>query len=973
MTGHLIAQEARFSLPYTRYTVSSGLPQMQVRSLYVERNGLIWVGTQGGLAIYDGHHLRTPGNIGPVAEEYIQGLARGSAGLYISTLSGVYLFDGQDARRISADILRPKVLFEDPAGFLWVSASVSRTVVLYKDGVCRSVEEAYPFLLDVEISQAWGHATWKNIYLTDANNRFYSYSTDSHTLHIDSTTLRRDDILFLPSAVRSDREEDVMFYRVDKEEPSKRVVQDVFRLVNGALLRVAGLDKTAMKMKAFSEKAPAAFAGRWQHVNRVFVREGPYYRLDKLPPINGVAFVHEAYHKFFIGTDEGLYIVHADGLEDVVFPACDYAWSVTPGYDSDIYVACYKSGIFHLDSAGRQLDHLLLPAMQENVEGAPDQVLSNVLLTPDQILWGGNNCFLFLQRNARRLNFVPGLSSTEAFSRDPADGSIWAGSRQIFRFSPDLRVCRDSIRLAREVRGAGSINDMLVSANRDLWIAAAGGIERIPLAGGTPEVFRGEAMTLPCLGAVTLDFDAAGNLWSGGTCGLMVRRAKTNRFDRVLPDIITHRVNQLTLLPGRRLVCAANNNLYLIRDDGPAPSVVAIYSEENGLNLYEPSENGSCLTDDRYIWFPSVAGIQRLDLTRVPERFDTPVLCVDQVNGKPFAFLREKAEKPRVEGSSALLGVLISDHSGKSWRFQYKKDNGAFSPWQSGNEILVAGLRHGVNGICLRAAWNPEDPLTYVSLDFPLQASLPVFARHQVQWALGAITCLLIGLVTVSIRRARRNALQADILRGELYKNQLRAIQAYFSPHFFFNTLASIQNRLLQHDAEKSNEMIVRLARVFRKVLETGKGEKDTTSFIRLSSEISIVEDMVYLYTMQSMRPVTFTLEVEDTVREEDPMIPPMLIEPFVENALKHAFTDEMEDRRVSLKILWAGNSLLIRIQDNGVGLGKARDTQGTSMGTRLARERMNILNALHIENSLNLSPASPRGTLVTILIQRIP
>src|SRR5690606_9315981 len=145
---------------------------------------------------------------------------------------------------------------------------------------------------------------------------------------------------------------------------------------------------------------------------------------------------------------------------------------------------------------------------------------------------------------------------------------------------------------------------------------------------------------------------------------------------------------------------------------------------------------------------------------------------------------------------------------------------------------------------------------------------LPVLSRRNVQATLAILTSLLALLVITSIRAARRNARRAEMLNADLYKNRLQTIQAYFNPHFLFNTLSAIQDKVLRQDAQAGNDMIIRLSRVFRKILEAGKAAEGRAAFIPLAEELSVIEDMAYLNNMQVEAPVRLVIDIPDSLRK---------------------------------------------------------------------------------------------------------
>ncbi len=226
-------------------------------------------------------------------------------------------------------------------------------------------------------------------------------------------------------------------------------------------------------------------------------------------------------------------------------------------------------------------------------------------------------------------------------------------------------------------------------------------------------------------------------------------------------------------------------------------------------------------------------------------------------------------------------------------------------------------------------------------------------------------------LIVASIIRTQRSAQREHKLRSDLYRNRLRTIQAYLNPHFLFNTLTSIQDHILHQDAKAGNDMIVRLSRVFRKVLDIGRYEENKIPMTRLSEEIALIKDIVYLNNKQLTVPVRFALQIDPALENTDPLIPPMLIQPFVENAFKHAFGENDADKSVLVNIAKSKETLSITIRDNGIGYTPTEAiAENSAMGTQLTQERMTILNALNVENSIDVEKIQPHGTLVTIKIK---
>lgn len=946
---------------------------MQVRSLFVDKNGLIWIGTQGGLAVYDGQQVRTVGEQGPLREEYIMNMTQGANGLIVSALDEAYTFDGRTAKPMGMRDKVPAtfVWFQDWKGLTWFLRYETWSPFLLNNGEIKPVGEVYPALSGISILQAWGNPGWQKCYLLDQAKRFYVLDTETGRVSVDSTTLSPSDSLDL-WAPRTSNIHDVVIERRTPAGLNELITTELFVIHEDELVLAAALESKDGLLHAVSPFAPLAYSGQLNGWESLFFLNDSIYRPVNLPGISNIRSIARDDRKIYVASDNGLCVLYADGLETVEYPACDYAWSVLPGRAGDLFLGCYKSGIHHIGKDGQLIRQYPPPGIPAG-SAAGNQVLSNYLDAPDAYCWGSIGGFLQLEKRTGILSITPTRYSVEAMAIDPRTGDIIAGSDKIYWFDPVSSQKIDSLILESEILAGGYINDLAVTDERYLWVAAPGGVVRINLHDRQMVRFQEKEGTLPCRGGVSLEVDRHGNLWCGGTCGLMILPKGGEKFVAVLPRMIDQRVNQLNVLPDDRVVCAAGNNLYLLSGEPNHPVLLYAYNSKNGLRLFEPSENGSSVADGRYVWLPAVTGIQRLDLSRVPPGFPPASIILLRINDRPVSFLSAGYDSLGVDGSSALLDLLVADAGGRDWKFQFQLNGEPPSPWQSSPEILVSGLRHGRNRILVRTAWDPSDPGSFESLSLVVTASLPLAARHQVQRTFGIAFAILVILVGASVAVARRKSREALELNRKLDINQLRAIQSYFSPHFFFNLMANIQGRILNDDKEASNTMIVKLSTLFRRVLDLGKESRGGLAFTKLSEELRIIEDIVFLNNTLLSEPVRFTLDVPDELRSEDPSIPPMLIEPFVENAFKHAFTEKMKDKHVSVSIREEGHDLIIQIRDNGIGIGQAVPSPrtGTSSGMLLARERMEILNKMKIANTLSVRPVTPHGTLVEIRVQK--
>jgi hypothetical protein len=481
-------------------------------------------------------------------------------------------------------------------------------------------------------------------------------------------------------------------------------------------------------------------------------------------------------------------------------------------------------------------------------------------------------------------------------------------------------------------------------------------------------------LNFPCGGAVTLEEDRDGNLWVGATCGLLRYDPVNDVFEKVLENDINTRVNQLQLVRENHLVCVTSNTIFYLEIQDETIRILRILDEDNGVQLQEPSENGIAYTQDRYVWLPSSDGIQRMDLDRFGSWEGEPTMVIHKIGEREIIVEPEDKDCIKVSQTSLIVDASVVDHKGRDWKYRYKVRDGAFSPWQDAEELLIVGLRHGTNDLLLQARWLGS-PEKLVEKQQCLEAFVPFWSRKSTVRIFGYSLALLLLLIIALIIRNRLISRRMLKLKSRLLSNRLQTIHAYFNPHFLFNTLTTLQDQILHHDRQEGSQMVVKLSRIFRKVLDMGQTKhlKDEVDIplMNLKEEISLIKDIVYLQNKQTDPPVELIIEIDEKVKQIDPLIPPMLIQPFIENIFKHAFDHTSKNKKALLKITLEKETLIIAIADNGLGI-SLDSINLKSKGMRLAKERMQIMNELNIQNNIIVEPVEPHGTRITIYLKLI-
>lgn len=228
-------------------------------------------------------------------------------------------------------------------------------------------------------------------------------------------------------------------------------------------------------------------------------------------------------------------------------------------------------------------------------------------------------------------------------------------------------------------------------------------------------------------------------------------------------------------------------------------------------------------------------------------------------------------------------------------------------------------------------------------------------------WFITLIALLLVGVVSfifllrISII-SKRNTLERKNVKLELEKNiiekdlrtsQLSALKVQMNPHFIFNALNSIQEYILTNEKKLANSFLGKFSDLMRLYLDMSNKKS-----VSLEEEIKAMKLYLELEAMRFEESFEFQLYVDESLHTEEIQIPPMIIQPYVENAIKHGLLHKRTERKLFVRFLSDNNNgLVCEVIDNGIGrkqsqeLNKIRTKKHTSFATGATQKRLELLN----------------------------
>jgi hypothetical protein len=207
------------------------------------------------------------------------------------------------------------------------------------------------------------------------------------------------------------------------------------------------------------------------------------------------------------------------------------------------------------------------------------------------------------------------------------------------------------------------------------------------------------------------------------------------------------------------------------------------------------------------------------------------------------------------------------------------------------------------------------------------------------------------------IRKVERRANENAKLYQQTIEMEMKFLSSQMNPHFTFNAMNSIQYYLLENEPEKAQKYLVKYSKLIRKVLEN-----NMKKYVPINEEIEMLSLYMDIESLRFEVQFDFEIIVSDAIKTSSISIPPMLIQPYIENAIWHGLSN-LKDRsgKLFLSFELGNNKLKFILTDNGVGRKKAKElnlkannSKNESLGMLITHQR---LRQLHFDSDLKVEP----------------
>jgi len=238
----------------------------------------------------------------------------------------------------------------------------------------------------------------------------------------------------------------------------------------------------------------------------------------------------------------------------------------------------------------------------------------------------------------------------------------------------------------------------------------------------------------------------------------------------------------------------------------------------------------------------------------------------------------------------------------------------------------------------------------------------PWYDSNLFRIGMGILAAASLGFVLFFILNIRqREKAKEELSKKTKLQLELKAIYAQLNPHFIFNALSSIQGLINKQDIRGANSYLSDFARLMRESLNNGNKEQTP-----LKQELQTLE--TYLKLEQLRFGFNYTIDIDEHINVYETEVPSLLLQPLIENAVKHGVSSMQDKGAVSVSFVKDGNNLLVLVTDNGVGFPADKNSGG--FGLKLTRDRIKLLNELSKEQiiTFEINGNAPSGTKIELI-----
>lgn len=937
-----------FSFPqsysFKNYTVEDGLASSTVYQGLQDSKGYIWFVTETGVSRFDGQKFRNFSTQDGLTDNTVLRIREDLKGrIWFITLSSklfcffndtIYLFD--KLKKIALKGITD--LQEDGTGNLWLGFSggiikwqANDSIVLLK-----YVVPGPNYTVENE-KQIWGNTLSSLISINDEKITYYPMIAG-----IDTISFRK------------------IFFSKDKQ---------MFFHTSREIIAV----NASMKQKIIADKheTPGFLSSLFEDSENNFwatTTRGLYFLGNQLSGKNfkNPAFPDKPVNTMMEDKEGGIWISSAGEGVYYLINKNIFIYSKENGLH-DLQVTCItgetngniwfgtNSGKIYLLNTKKELKEF-----DERIHQRENRKNTSVMLMRDGGIGFGRNDGILIFKNEKVTRRIDGVTICKSVFEDK-DGNIWTG-----HFGELYQIHNNTVKI---IRSKGRITSVFEDKSGIIWFC-----ENAELFSYNGKAFISHGnkneMLKQRMYFIRQSKDSTFWLATHGA-GLVYMKGDVIKNISEHEGLPSNICNSFFIDDDNNNIwVATNKGLSRISFTGKNHDQYTIYNLTTKHGLPSDEINGIHKHHDT-VWVATNRGVAFFDEKKIkPNTVSPPVYITRlQIMDGDTAIL-EQYDLPYYMNNIKIEYVGLTYRSAGNVRYKYQM-TGIDTGWVFTNRTFAQYPKLPPGEYIFKVAALNEDG--YESA-VPTTMSFVIRSPFWKKWWFILLSVLSFIGITIGIAnwRIRRSATLARKIAGL----ELNALRAQMNPHFIFNSLNSIHRYIIKNEEKEASRYLVEFASLTRLILNNSRKQA-----IPVADEIETLKIYLKLESLRFKDKFEYTIETSENIDADTIEIPPLLIQPFVENAIKHGINYLETKGRIYIRFSLSGNLLICSIEDNGIGRKKAMEIKQAgnmthqSLGSKITEDRLKILNTtMKNKTSVKYSDlenekGEPLGTRVEMFI----
>lgn len=962
------------------FSIADGLPQSQVYDITEDHNGNLWLATRGGgIAKFDGAEFDVFTTRDGLINNFASSVFHDSKNnIWIGTSNGLSLYNGIRFRNFKLEGESFKVTVSSITEnkkqelFFGTSNGVYKRVNKKNTNISREIGLPGNSVTDVFIDDA------QNLWI--AHNKGFSRYDDGAGIHFTDDVLKS----VFPQCFEEGVNQNIWVgtygkglarIRNDKyefiPETDGLIILDIFH-ENGKLW--LSTFKSGILIYDIKEKQVTQIQNH-----------------KDLPTTNCRKVFKDSWGGKWIGTSGGGLLKYAQpairnynepqGLEG------KYIYTVAPSLDSGVWVTTNARKLFKLkDGVFEEY------GLEKNIY---PQKIKSVLEDSKGRLWlATEGSGLMMWKNGVTKMFTEGKYLGSSFTKDvieDKEGNIWvATSNGITRFSPELSNVKFYTKGNKNIH-FNRVSCLHVDRSNRIWYGTRGrGIGCISDSGYVV-INKKKGLSDDVIRDICED--ELGNLF------LATADAGVDLIEIYSKEFIVKNINEREGLSFNNIYsvfCDNKNQLWLggakgvdriIKPTRKQKEIKSFGFAEGFVGL-ETNQGAVCSDLNGNIWWGTINGVMKKPVFDLKWDVKPPKISLSSVN-LFYKNIQGTQYEPNILNwystgdlvfdfkdnhvGFELDGNDLSRPEGVKYLWRLDGGDGRWSPLVSQKEVFFSNLSPG--RYIFQAKAVNKDGLESEMLQFYFAVAAPFYYKL---WFWLIILFVLVGLSYFIVKsRIRQIKLKANEeaeklrLEKEVLEMEQKALRLQMNPHFIFNALNAIQDQIRAEDNKGARHSLSKFSKLMRQILDSSR-----TDYISLELELSILENYLNIEKLTRNNSFEYSIDLLGDIDPEEEGIPPMMIQPFIENAIIHGIASLESVGRIGMTFDAEEEFLIVQIKDNGVGREKAKviksqqTQQHKSVALEVIQSRLENLSSGGSASYYSVEDVVKDGEVVGTLVQ---